>query len=66
MMYYYGYGWFGFFLMLIFWIAVIWLIVWIIQQATKNKESALDILEKRFAKGEINKKEYLEKKKMLK
>ena len=65
-MMYYGYGWSGFFLMILFWIAAVWLIIWIIQQITKNKESALEILEKRFAKGEISKKEYQEKKKMLK
>ena len=49
----YGYGTFGFFWMILFWIA------------TKNKESTQEILEKRYAKGEINKKQYLEIKKNL-
>ena len=65
----YGFGWFGLLLMILFWIAIIWLVIWIIQQFTKHKEdkeSALDILQKRFAKGEISKKEYLERKKELK
>ncbi|MEK6863019.1 MAG: hypothetical protein AABW57_02560 [Nanoarchaeota archaeon] len=61
----YGYSWFGIILMIIFWIAIIWLIVWIVQQFTKNKESATEILEKRFARGEISKKQYSEMKKGL-
>lgn len=66
MMYgYTGFGWFGMLFMILFWIGIIWLIVWIIQQITKNKESSLDIVEKRFAHGEINKKQYLEMKKTL-
>ena len=51
--------------MIIFWVGVIWLVIWIIQQVTKNKESALEILEKRYASGEITKKQYLEIKKQL-
>lgn len=62
---FYGMGWFGMLFMILFWIGIIWLIVWIIQQITKNKESSLDIVEKRFAHGEINKKQYLEMKKTL-
>lgn len=66
MMYgYSGFSWFGMLFMLLFWAVVIWLIVWVVQQLTRNKESATEILEKRFAKGEINKKEYLEMKKEL-
>ena len=61
----YGYAGFGFFYMAVFWIAVIWLIIWIIKQSTKNNVSSHDILDKRLAKGEINKKEYLEMRKML-
>ncbi len=60
-----GFGWFGMILMIIFWVGVIWLVIWIIQQVTKNKESALEILEKRYASGEITKKQYLEIKKQL-
>ena len=66
MMYgYTGFSWFGMLFMIIFWITIIWLIVWVIQQIIKNKESSADILEKRYARGEINKKQYLEMKKTL-
>jgi len=61
----YGFGFNGIF-MLIFWIAIIWLIVWTMQNIAKNKESAIGILEKRYAKSEITKKQYLEMKKTLK
>ena len=61
----YEYGAFGLILMLLFWIAIIWLIVWVLQQITKQKESSLDILEKKYVKGEISKKQYLEMKKTL-
>ena len=50
---------------IIFWIAIIWLIVWVIKELTKGKESATELLEKRFAKGEITKKQYSEMRKAL-
>lgn len=56
-----GFGAFGFIFMILFWGLIIWLIIWIITRATKpqeSKESPLEILKKRFAKGEITKKEY--------
>jgi len=61
----YGYGFSGMLFIIIFWAAVIWLIVWIVQQATKKNESAPEILEKRYVKGEISKKQYQEIKKTL-
>ena len=61
----YGYGFSGMLFIIIFWAAVIWLIVWIVQQATKKNESASEILEKRYVKGEISKKQYQEIKKTL-
>jgi putative membrane protein len=61
--------------MVIFWIAVIvgivLLIRWLIistrtpSHGTSSGESALDILKKRYARGEIDKQEFEEKKKDL-
>jgi putative membrane protein len=70
-----GLGWFGGIIMAIFWIAVIvgiiLLIRWVIistrtaSHGTSIGESALDILKKRYARGEIDKQEFEEKKKDL-
>jgi len=71
----YGMGWFGTIFMMIFWILVIvgliFLIKWLIQ-ATKGGASpvqsgsrALDILKERYARGEINKEEFEQKKRDL-
>ena len=73
-----GRGEFGFMgLMGIFWVVVIGLVIWAIAAAghrsgwsgnytsTGQSESALEILKKRYARGEINKAEYEEKKKDL-
>lgn len=52
----------------IFWlIIVIWIFMtpWDIPGQRSRKETPLDILKKRFAKGEITKEEYEEKKKFL-
>jgi len=69
-MYMWGFGWLG---MAIFWIAFIVVIVlfvkWLFHQGkTETRgpaqdESALEILKKRYAKGEINKEEFEQKKK---
>jgi len=58
---------------LAFWILVIagivWLVVWAGQKAVGTRsaaaESALEILKKRYARGEISKAEYEEKKRDL-
>ena len=66
-----GYG--GLF-MLVFWIAVIvgiiFLVRWIVEQSRRDApsssgESALDILKKRYAEGEIDKEEFEQKKRDL-
>ncbi len=72
MMWWYGNGWmwFGMVLMVVFWIAVIFLIVWAIRQFSGRpsaasgtppgapRSNALDIARERYARGEISKEEY--------
>ena len=66
-----GYGGFGFIIMIAFWVAVIVGIVFLVRWlATSTRgggstESALEILKKRYAQGEISKEEYEAKKKDL-
>jgi putative membrane protein len=71
----YGMGWFGTILMVVFWIAVIvgiiFLIRWVVVSTHgsvhrgSSEDSPLDILKRRYARGEINKEEFEEKKKDL-
>ena len=67
-----GFGMMGF--MSIFWIAALGLIVWLVVAAVRRPSdshssagsgSALEVLKKRYARGEIGKEEYEEKKKDL-
>jgi putative membrane protein len=71
-----GYGgWLMGIINIIFWVAVIIGIFYLIKflsssskqggQETKRADSAMDILRERYAKGEINKEEFEEKKKLL-
>mgnify|MGYP003394786726 CR=1 FL=1 len=60
---------FGAIIMLLFWGAIIWLVFSLINAGTKKSEetseSALAILKKRYAKGEITRDQYLEMEKEL-
>ena len=71
----YGMGWFGAIIMIAFWIAVIvgivLLIRWLILSTrapghkAQLEDSALEILKKRYARGEIDKEEFEQKKRDL-
>ncbi len=53
---------FGTMIMLLFWGAVIWLVISLVNASTQNPEakSALTMLKKRYATGEITREQYLE------
>lgn len=63
-----GFGW-------LFWVVIIGLIIWGVKTLAsgsqnssgvgRNSESALSIVEKRFARGEIDRQEFEERKQML-
>lgn len=72
---FWGYNWFGVAMMIVFWILIIAGIVWLVRYLggssnvaginTGREKSPLDILKERYAKGEIKKEEFEEKKKDL-
>ncbi len=65
----YGIMGFGFIFMLLIWGVLIWLVIALINAAQSSKKEADDpstILKKRYASGEISKKQYEEMKKELK
>jgi len=60
---------FGVIIMVLFWGAIIWIVISLINAGTKKSEetpeSAHDILKKRYARGEVTKEQYLEMEKEL-
>jgi putative membrane protein len=69
-----NWGWGGAFFQLLFWIVLIVVIIWAVKYLTahgrgttssSSEESALDILRKRYARGEIDKEEFERKKQDL-
>src|SRR3990172_5534628 len=66
-----GWGLFGPVLMLLFWGLVIWGVVALVRGAagsgpsTPHPDSALELLKRRYARGETNKQEYEEKRRDL-
>ena len=64
-----GYGMMGFgmIFMILFWGALIWLVVTLVNNSQPNKkdEDAMTILKRRYASGEISKKQFEEMKKEL-
>ncbi len=65
-----GWGWSGFIFMIAFWVLVILGIVYLVKAiagrgASSKEEMPLDILKKRYARGEIDAEEFARKKRDL-
>lgn len=64
-----GLGGFGFLWMALFWIGVILLVVWAVRQpeapTTRPQGGALEILEERFARGELDADEFSARRQQL-
>jgi putative membrane protein len=67
-----GMGILGFMVMIVFWGAIIWLVVWAVRRSTRDRnghstpeETPLEIAQKRLARGEITKEQYEEMDRVL-
>jgi|Deesub1362A_J573_1020465.scaffolds.fasta_scaffold00151_23 putative membrane protein len=69
-----GYGWaiFSWIFFIVFWVAIILLIIWLYKQIkgsdtrhTSPAETPLEILKKRYARGEITREQYEEMRKEI-
>jgi putative membrane protein len=63
-------GWFGGIMMILFWLALVLLVVWIVRatvpaQRRDDGDVALDLLRRRFAAGEISQAEYEQARRIL-
>lgn len=69
MWYMHGMGPWGWLMMIVFWAAVIYLIVWAVRSSAtpdlREEDSALRILDERLARGEIDGEEYRERRQVL-
>jgi putative membrane protein len=63
-------GFFGWTMMILFWVVVVALIIWAVRSSGTTRDvprsDALALLERRFAAGEIEQDEFQEKKRLLK
>jgi putative membrane protein len=64
-----GYGGFGFIWMALFWIGVILLAIWAVRRperpTSRQQQSALEILEERFVRGELDADEFTARRQQL-
>ena len=62
-------GFFGWTMMILFWIAVLIVIIWAIRslstKPTPTTQTPLELLEQRFAAGEIDREDFEERKQLL-
>ena len=62
-------GFFGWTMMVLFWAAVVALVVWVVRSTattrTGSPTDAIGVLERRFAAGEIDRTEFEERKRVL-
>ena len=68
MMYWHSMGLYGWTMMIVFWVAVVALIVWAIRSTAstgRREPDPIDILKRRFALGEIDGDEYEKRRRTL-